>query len=157
MADDELLRMPPHGGLEPVNAAPPKDGTMVCLMVDYSGDGSAPLEDKQIGWTIGYNTLADTGDDEWVIVGWDWCQDRYCHGSGKIIDWRPFPSSDHTLTAQDAARAILSDDIAISHMAQALHDGPLGADDHWFSAARPEGGWCVDAVRVVLRAIAGGK
>ena len=54
---------------------------------------------------------------------------------------------------QDAARRILSDDIAISHMAQALHDGPLGADDHWFSAARPQGAWCVDAVRVALRAI----
>lgn len=61
------------------------------------------------------------------------------------------------LTVQDAARRILSDDIAISHMAQALHDGPLGADDHWFSAARPQGAWCVDAVRVVLRAIAEGR
>lgn len=61
------------------------------------------------------------------------------------------------LTVQDAARRILSDDIAISHMAQALHDGPLGADDYWFSASRPQGGWCVDAVRVVLRAIAEGR
>lgn len=61
------------------------------------------------------------------------------------------------LTVQDAARRILSDDIAISHMAQALHDGPLGADDYWFSAARPQGAWCVDAVRVVLRAIVEGK
>ena len=60
-------------------------------------------------------------------------------------------------TVQDAARRILSDDITISHMAQALHDGPLGADDHWFSAARPQGAWCVDAVRVVLRAIAEGR
>lgn len=54
----------------------------------------------------------------------------------------------------EAARVLLSDDITISKMAQAIHDGPLGADDEWFSAARPQGAWCVDAVRASLRALA---
>lgn len=54
----------------------------------------------------------------------------------------------------EAARVLLSDDITISKMAQAIHDGPLGADDEWFSAARPQGAWCVDAVRAALRALA---
>jgi hypothetical protein len=54
----------------------------------------------------------------------------------------------------EAARVLLSDDITISKMAQAIHDGPLGADDEWFSAARPQGSWCVDAVRAALRALA---
>ena len=52
----------------------------------------------------------------------------------------------------EAARALLADDIAISKMAQAIHDGPLGADDEWFSASSPQGAWCIDAVRAALRA-----
>ena len=79
---------------------PPKDGTMVCLLVDYSGDGGAPLEDALTAWTIGYNTLADTGEDEWIMVGWDWCHDCYCQGSGKIIGWAPFAP---TMTTPDTA------------------------------------------------------
>lgn len=71
----------------------PKDGTMVCLLVDYSGDGAAPLDDAKTGWTIGYNTLVDTGDDEWIMVGWDWCQDCYCQGRGEVIGWAPFKPS----------------------------------------------------------------
>lgn len=54
-----------------------------------------------------------------------------------------------------AARVLLADDIQIARMAGAVHDGPLGADDYWFSAATERGAWCVDAVRVALRAIAG--
>ena len=79
---------------------PPKDGTMVCLLVDYSGNGGAPLEDALTAWTIGYNTLADTGEDEWIMVGWDWCHDCYCQGSGKIIGWAPFAP---TMTTPDTA------------------------------------------------------
>lgn len=69
---------------------PPKDGRMVCLLVDYSGDGAAPLEDALTAWTIGYNTLDDTGEDEWILVGWNWCQDCYCQGHGRVIGWAPF-------------------------------------------------------------------
>lgn len=59
------------------------------------------------------------------------------------------------VTAQDAARVLLADDTLISRMAEAIHDGPLGADDQWFSAATPQGAWCVDVVRAALRAIGG--
>lgn len=52
-----------------------------------------------------------------------------------------------------AAATILSDDIALSRMAQGMHDGPLGANDHWFSAARPQGAWCLDMARAGLRAL----
>lgn len=54
-----------------------------------------------------------------------------------------------------AARVLLGDDIQIARMAEAIHNGPLGADDHWFSAATKQGAWCVDVVRAALRAIAG--
>lgn len=47
------------------------------------------------------------------------------------------------------------EDWSKAKMAEAVHDGPLGADDHWFSAARPQGAWCVDVVRAALRAIGG--
>ena len=88
------------------------------------------------------------------IEDWSKANDQICRLTAELDAMR---DALKPLTVQDAARRILSDDIAISHMAQALHDGPLGADDYWFSAARPQGAWCVDAVRVVLRAIAGGE
>ena len=88
------------------------------------------------------------------IEDWSKANDQICRLTAELDAMR---ATIKPITAQDAARRILSDDIAISHMAQALHDGPLGADDYWFSAARPQGAWCVDAVRVVLRAIAEGK
>ena len=53
-----------------------------------------------------------------------------------------------------AAGVLLADDVAISRMAEAIHDGPLGAEGHWFSAATEQGGWCVDVVRAGLRALA---
>lgn len=56
----------------------------------------------------------------------------------------------------EAAKALLADDIAISRMAEAIHDGPLGADDYWFSAARPQGAWCVEVARAGLSALAKG-
>lgn len=58
------------------------------------------------------------------------------------------------ITVQEAAEVLLSNDIAIACMAEGIHDGPLMADDHEFSAARPQGSWCVDAVRAALRALA---
>ena len=106
------------------------------------------------------NFIENTESEMGVILG---CGDKAraalaaskpapeCHQQGLVT--ADGGQAAQPVTVQDAARRILSDDIAISHMAQALHDGPLGADDHWFSAARPQGAWCVDAVRVVLRAI----
>lgn len=61
------------------------------------------------------------------------------------------------LEAAQAARVLLADDVALSRMAEAVHDGPLGADDYWYSAATPQGGWCVDVVRAALRALAAVK
>ena len=84
----------------------PRDGTLVRLLLDYSDEENwVPLEDKIQAWTIGYNTLADAGDDEWIIVGWDWSQDCWCEGSGKIIGWLPFvPQAPADATAALAAR-----------------------------------------------------
>lgn len=62
-----------------------------------------------------------------------------------------------SVSIAEAAEVLLGDDIAISRMAEAIHDGPLGADDFEFSAARPQGAWCVDVVRAALRALKEGE
>jgi hypothetical protein len=58
------------------------------------------------------------------------------------------------VTVKEAARMLLADDVNLAKMAEAMHDGPLGADDHWFSAAREAGAFCVDMAREGLRALA---
>ncbi|WP_120636067.1 hypothetical protein [Ruegeria sp. EL01] len=55
-----------------------------------------------------------------------------------------------------AARVLLNDDIALRKMAAAMHDGPLMADDHWFSASTPAGAWCLDMARAALRSLSEG-
>jgi hypothetical protein len=70
-----------------VNA--PRDGTMVRLLVDYA-DGGGPLEDAQIAWTIGFNGLEGTGEDEWKFAGWCWTHDHFTQGSGKPVGWLPW-------------------------------------------------------------------
>lgn len=86
-------------GVQPPDTAP-KDGTMIRLLVDYTGqDRWTPLEDEEQAWTIGYNTLEDQDEDEWIMVGWNWEQDCYTQGAGKIIGWLPF----HTQPATSAA------------------------------------------------------
>lgn len=71
--------------LDPASA--PKDGTILELAVDYT-DGHGALQDALIAPTIGWNDLANTGEDKWHIVGWDWCQDHIRDGSGLIRAWR---------------------------------------------------------------------
>lgn len=113
----------------------PRDGTLVRLLLDYSDEENwVQLEDKIQAWTIGYNTLADTGDDEWIIVGWDWSQDCWCEGSGKIIGWLPFvPQAPADATAALAARdaAMIARGMReAAGIAWALEDG-----DRWTRAA----------------------
>ena len=67
----------------------PKDGTMLRLLVNYE-DGSGALEDADEAWTIGFNSLENTGEDEWQIAGWNWCHDCFTDGRGKVIGWLPF-------------------------------------------------------------------
>lgn len=69
----------------------------------------------------------------------------------------PLPSSaiePAPVTPAQAAKVLLNDDIALSKMAEAMHDGPLGADEYAYSAANKQGAWCLDCVREALRALA---
>ncbi len=65
-----------------------KSGAMVELVVDYS-DGDHPLADGILACTIGFNTLADTGLDEWKFAGWCWTHDHFVQGKGTPVAWRP--------------------------------------------------------------------
>lgn len=68
----------------------PKDGTMMRLLVDYTGeDSSGRLEDEDQAWTIGFNDLDNTGDDEWKFAGWCWSHDHFTEGHGVVIGWLP--------------------------------------------------------------------
>jgi hypothetical protein len=80
----------------PMNTAP-KDGTIVRLLVDYSGDGCHPLEDAEVAQTIGGCTDDHTGLTEgWKFAGWSWEQDCFTEGKGKPIGWLPFAHLDLT-------------------------------------------------------------
>lgn len=82
----------------PIETAP-KDGTMMRLLVNYAGPfGDHPLEDAETAWTIGFNSLEDTGEDAWQFAGWSWSQDCFTDGHGEVIGWLPF----HDARAQEA-------------------------------------------------------
>lgn len=102
-------RSPEGGEVEPkplpLDLAP-RDGTMLRLLVDYSEEANreaadalsmqgflwpwTPLEDAFQAWTVGFNNLDNTGEDEWQFAGWNWSQDCFTEGHGKIIGWLPF-------------------------------------------------------------------
>lgn len=57
------------------------------------------------------------------------------------------------ITPQMAAEVLLGDDVNLARMAEAMHDGPLGADDYQFSIVTKSGEFCVDCIRAALTAI----
>ncbi len=69
----------------------PKDGTMLTLLVDYSGESNGhPLFDATTAWTVGFNNFDHDGDDAWKFAGWCWSHDHFTEGTGKPIGWLPF-------------------------------------------------------------------
>jgi hypothetical protein len=67
---------------------------MVFLLVDYSGeDFGNPLEDTaRLAWTIGFNGYDHNEIDEWSFAGWNWSQDCFTQGRGRVVGWAPMPS-----------------------------------------------------------------
>jgi len=91
----------------------PKDGTMVWLLVDYTGeDACHPLEDAPQAQTIGANTDDNMGPEEgqgWLFAGWSWEQDCFTQGQGKPIGWRPLATSG----AADAIQGLIQEHSAL--------------------------------------------
>lgn len=91
---------------KPLDTAP-KDHTMIWLLVDYSDEGRNPLEDEILGWTIGFNGEEHTGISQWQFTGWNWQQDCFTEGFGKVVGWYPLTRpntlplpTDHDLLAE---------------------------------------------------------
>ena len=76
----------------------PRDGTMLRLLVDYSGeDYGHPLEDSsKPTWTIGFNNFENDGQDVWLFAGWSWQHDEFIQGRGTPISFmfHPFPAQE---------------------------------------------------------------
>ncbi|MBC7169062.1 hypothetical protein [Phenylobacterium sp.] len=87
--------------------AAPRDGRLLRLLVDYSPEANAaeieqmsaagylwphtPFEDTcETAWTVGFNSLENTGEDKWQFVGWHWSQDCFTEGYGVVVGWLPF-------------------------------------------------------------------
>jgi hypothetical protein len=68
-------------------ASAPRDGSMLWLLVDYSG-GEHALVDNQYGATIGFNEHDKTGVDRWQFAGWCWTHDHFTEGRGKPLAWK---------------------------------------------------------------------
>ncbi|WLD56919.1 hypothetical protein NFC81_09265 [Salinispirillum sp. LH 10-3-1] len=69
----------------------PRDGTLLRLLVQYE---EHPLDDDntQPQETIGFNTLDQSGIDDWHFAGWDWSHDSFAQGIGEVVGWLPMGS-----------------------------------------------------------------
>lgn len=65
----------------------PKDGTLLCLLVEFSEHST---EDEEQAPTIGANNFDNDGLDEWKFAGWCWSHDHFVQGIGKVVGWLPF-------------------------------------------------------------------
>lgn len=75
-------------------ASAPKDGTMLRLLVNPDQDEFTAFDDSLTPYeTIGSNNFADTQENRWEFVGWDWSQDCFITGRGEVIGWMPFEAA----------------------------------------------------------------
>ncbi|KFJ08631.1 hypothetical protein DR66_6063 [Delftia acidovorans] len=101
--------------VHPLETAP-KDGTIVQLLVQFVDhppgqksvlNGAGPLYDTADPcWTIGGNTVENTGVDHWQFVGWNWEQDCFVDTSTdaghRVLGWAPFDVAAPAAPAVDA-------------------------------------------------------
>lgn len=91
MSSNELR--PPMYAALPMKLAP-KNGTLLRLLVMFE---EGPLEDDNTKpiWTIGFNSLNDSGHDLWQFAGWNWTHDCFCEGTGTPVGWLPMLDALH--------------------------------------------------------------
>ena len=79
-----------HDLFLPIKDAP-KDGSMLLLLCEFEEGALEDSEELQV--TIGFNQLADIGEDIWQIAGWDWCHDCFTTAIAKPIGYLPYPKA----------------------------------------------------------------
>lgn len=64
-----------------------RDGRMYLLVVKQMLDdrSSCPLEDEEFYRTVGWNNFENDGIDEWKFAGWNWENDHFAEGRGKVV------------------------------------------------------------------------
>lgn len=77
--------------IDAIKNPPPKDGTLLYLLVRADRDNWHPTEDSEVFRTIGFNDLENTGEDRWQCAGWNWCGDCFTETTGEIIEWAMLP------------------------------------------------------------------
>lgn len=77
-------------GWQPPDTAP-KDSTLLLLLVEPE---QCATEDGPLCRTIGGNNFDNDGVDRWQFAGWDWCNDRFIDGIGKVLGWMPLPAAE---------------------------------------------------------------
>jgi len=95
-------------------ATAPKDGTMLCLMVDFLDN--ATEDSREACATIGANSFDHTNIDQWQFAGWNWQQDCFTEGVGTPVSWMPLAAapvippaapSEPTVTASDIGKTAM--------------------------------------------------
>lgn len=116
----------------PIDTAP-KDGRLLRLFVHYETDDWTPLEDADKAWTIGFNALDATGEDEWKMAGWCWEHDHFTEGKGEPIGWLPFHCAE-AVTVQPLAWC------SAGYNGQSQEASALGLDVFYRVSGKP-GDW----------------
>ena len=80
----------------------PNDGTLLRLLVEFE-TGNLEDDDKPQA-TIGHNSFANTGVDEWQFSGWSWTHDCFVQGTGRVVGWLPLLDAAAPAQAQEDAR-----------------------------------------------------
>ena len=70
----------------------PMDATMVLLLVEFYENST---DDHSKAVTMGFNNFNHNGINEWLFAGWDWEQDRFTEGRGKVIGWYPLMTPEY--------------------------------------------------------------
>ncbi|QOC57947.1 hypothetical protein phiK7B1_092 [Pseudomonas phage phiK7B1] len=75
-------------------AIAPKDATMLLLLVEFYENST---DDNTRAVTMGFNNFDHNGIDEWLFAGWNWDQDCFTEGRGKVIGWWPLMIPEYTI------------------------------------------------------------
>lgn len=66
---------------------------MLILLVEFYENST---DDLSKAVTMGFNNFDHNEVDEWLFAGWDWEQDHFTQGRGKVVGWYPLMVPEYT-------------------------------------------------------------